>query len=132
MKRVKQRVVAMTCGGVCAAFLAVALFVCAEPAHALDVSFGQRIMPVRFVYLDRHREIASIFDTVSERDPSYIVRFFGSDRNPISVGDIAEPLWDLYIRDRMNGSVSYLPGQVEHRLEFVRRGETIEEIHTYV
>jgi hypothetical protein len=109
-------------------------------ASAGDVSFSQAILPVRFVYLNKDN-IEKIFNTVSSRDSAYIVKFINQDEEITPTEKNFSDYKNFICRSNtefgaLKDSVSYsLKNKtdfVDFKIDFVRKGSQLEEIHTLV
>lgn len=71
-KKLSQKCVAVVL--ILSFFLAFSPF--SNRAEAAKVNFSQGILPVKFVYLDKHGKIQKIWSNVEPKDDMYVVKFF--------------------------------------------------------
>ena len=108
-------------------------------AEAANVSLGQSILPVRFVYLDQEGEISNIWSNISAKDKVYVVKFFNEKtRSEVGMND------DLLVRYRMaivrdeNQAVklkSFARNNnafIQASVDFIEKEDCFEEVHTIV
>jgi len=51
-----------------------------DKVAASDINFGQKIFPVKFVYVTDTGNIESIWSNVSSKDDMYVVKFFDAEK----------------------------------------------------
>ena len=51
-----------------------------DKVAASDINFGQKIFPVKFVYVTDTGNVESIWSNVSSKDDIYVVKFFDAEK----------------------------------------------------
>jgi len=111
----------------------------AKDVEASNVSFGQRILPVRFVYLDNEGAIKNIWSNISAKDSLYVVKFFDEKTKKEVRAD--EGLFERYrtsVKDDQEGSIVSKAFKGENKyftqvsIDFVKKEGVFEEIQTIV
>ena len=108
-------------------------------AEAANVTFGQSILPVRFVYLDQEGEVSSIWSNVSARDKVYVVKFFNEKTKSevrMSEGLLARYRTAIVQDENQAGKLkSFVRNSntfTQASVDFVEKGDYFEEVHTIV
>jgi len=108
-------------------------------AEAANVTFGQSILPVRFVYLDQEGEVSSIWSNVSAKDKVYVVKFFNEKtRSEVGIDKGLLVRYRTAMTQDENQAVK-LKGFARNNnmftqasIDFVEKGDYLEEVHTIV
>lgn len=119
-----------------------AVFFCSIPvgqAQAANVSFGQSILPVRFVYLDKQGGIKNIWSNVSVNDKAYVVKFF-DDKTKKEVSR-NEKLLGEYQKSIVRKEEQIFPDKelfaktdkkIQLSIDFIKKDNSLEEVQTIV
>jgi hypothetical protein len=107
-----------------------------------EVNFSQAILPVRFVYLNKDN-IENIFNTAGSWDSVYVVKFINQEEKKEIVP--TEKNFTDYqnfvcrrnvefgvLKDNISYSLKNKTDFVDFKIDFVRKGSQLEEIHTLV
>lgn len=108
-------------------FVANLMFSISSAEAKSNINFDQSIIPVKFVYLDKYGDIENIWSNVRNTDTVYVVKFFSKKYNKeVSMNDsyISEFKSNLSRVENINKKTL--------SVDFVKNGNVLEEVHTYV
>jgi hypothetical protein len=97
-----------------------------QSASAANTTMSQRILPVRFVYLQKDGNINHIWSNVTEKDELYVVKFFNEKKE--------EVLMDKrnILEYTQKSQTTIVSKQSTQEIQFVAGSDGIEEIKTVV
>ncbi len=114
--------------GVIFVVVCVAVFgTSSENAIASEMKMRQRILPVRFVYLEKDGSIDRIWSNVRENDDEYIVKFFDTKQKEVSPTKLLLDDYQLHISREDKKTA-----QLDKSVHFNEQDEFLEEVHTAV
>jgi hypothetical protein len=92
---------------------------------ASGVQMSQSILPVKFVYLDKHNKISDIWTNVAENDNQYVLKFVRPDGKEDVVAN--SELVALFVKKNQNSVSCSDVADVR----FLQNNEGLEEVRTY-
>lgn len=111
----------------------------ASQVQAANVSFGQSILPVRFVYLDKRGEIKDIWSNISSKDGAYVVKFFDNKTkkeiglNEKLLGDYQKNIAQNERQNFIDKALLAKSGKkVQLSIDFIKKDNLLEEVRTVV
>lgn len=101
-------------------------------SQAANVSFGQSILPVKFVYLDARGVVEKVWSNVSDKDSAYVVKFFDA-REKTEFSGAPEFLGKyLSYAESQPQCEFFSGGKINRIVEYAQSGGALEEIQTIV
>lgn len=92
--------------------------------QASGVQMNQSILPVKFVYLDKHDKISNVWTNVAENDDQYVLKFLRSDGKE-DVGGNSD-LVALFVKKYQNPA-----NNNNEDVRFLQSSNGMEEVRTY-
>jgi hypothetical protein len=98
-------------------------------ARAEKISFGQSILPVKFIYLDKYGNIEKIWTNIDESSEIYIMKFYKNNgaSESLTTGENIQS----YKKVTINNNYFLGDNFAELKVDFLEKSGKFEEILTY-
>lgn len=95
-----------------------------KDVQASGVQMSQSILPVKFVYLDKHDKINNVWTNVAENDNQYVLKFLHPDGKEEAASN--SELVKLFVKKYQNPSNNNIED-----VRFLQSKDGLEEVRTY-